>query len=458
MDIKYWIYTTTVITVLYIVLAIIVGDTLFSPDSWAYFELAQTIFSDDPYGFTTWRSYFSSEYSASFPFGYPIFYGFLYSIFSTHLVSVWGNLFFVPASLFMLFYIKKSLSSSSTALLLLGGGMLLYPGYMMEVLSGRSIPMAIFLFLCAFWLCLRRSYFLMGLALGAATLVRFDMLVASFLLGLGTLVLMKQRWKASLIIVGFFVAAFPWILYSNHHFATLWVSDNSWVAMSGTSAFVLDYPAKASITAQDNPFLWLTRVLGNFPKLLIRLAISTLKFSVLWGLVYACFQERKTLSRLTRRDIFIFGLMAVSLFPYILTGYFDERYFLLFFVAIGIWGVYTLKLVRVSMWGFVICWGIMGAWGVQQSLSMSMRRSNEALLGNLQQIARCHQKESQHTYIFFGKSKRVGPQYGARFHLPTAIAPSNFSSMTAEEKNTYFTFMGAHRRIFSIPEDIPCTQ
>ena len=54
------------------ILAIIFGTSMFSPDSWSYYELSKTIFTNNFYEFNTYRSYFSDLKSAAFPFGYPI--------------------------------------------------------------------------------------------------------------------------------------------------------------------------------------------------------------------------------------------------------------------------------------------------------------------------------------------------------------------------------------------------
>ena len=40
----------------------VLGISEFSPDSWAYFELSKTVFSDNFYKFNTFSSYFSNEY------------------------------------------------------------------------------------------------------------------------------------------------------------------------------------------------------------------------------------------------------------------------------------------------------------------------------------------------------------------------------------------------------------
>ena len=55
-----------------IALALAIGVSQFSPDSWSYFELSKTVFSDRFYAFATYRSYVSDTYSASFPLGYPV--------------------------------------------------------------------------------------------------------------------------------------------------------------------------------------------------------------------------------------------------------------------------------------------------------------------------------------------------------------------------------------------------
>lgn len=455
---RVWWITGSCIFLLYVMMAIFVGDSLFSPDSWAYFELAQTVFSEDPYRFTTWRSYGSQEYSTSFPFGYPVFYGILLLFSSSHLISIWGNLLFVPATFLMLYLIGRNLKLAKKPMLLLAGSILLYPGYMIEILSGRSIPMALFFFLGAFWLMRREKYLFMGLALGVATLVRFDMLVASFLLGFGCLCLMKKRTKALWIVVGFLVSASPWILYSMMHFSKPWVSDNSWVAMSVHSAFVLDFPPEAKLTASQEPLQWLGRVLGNIPKLCVRVLIASLKFSALLGLVFLLFQKRDWFKTIQKSSLFVLGLIFISLAPYLLTGYFDERYFLPFFVALAMWGMVVGRIQGVGTFFFWVCWGLTGSWGMQQSLSMSLKRTkqNIHLDTHLDMLYQCHKAEPQYTYIFFGKNKKAGPQYGARYHMSSAVAPSNFEKMTQEEQQIYFSFMGKSRKIVELPADIPC--
>jgi hypothetical protein len=457
-EIQLWFIASVVTTLLYIFLGIWVGDSLFSPDSWAYYELAQTLFTDEPYRFVTWRSYFSSEYSASFPFGYPMFVALLRFMSSSHHIAVWGNIMLVPMTLCMLFFISKRIQISGRGSLCIALCLVMYPGYVMEVLSGRSIPLALLLFFIAFWGVLRKGYLFAGLALGVATLVRFDMLVSSLLLGFGMLLLMKQRWKIMFVVLGFAIGVFPWVAYSQHHFGVNWVSDNSWVALSAKPAFVLDYPAEPILHAKEAPVQWLMRVVGNIPKLFVRLAISSIKFCVVPLIVV--FAIRAGIWDLKRRkkSVLFFLLICLSLAPYVLTGYFDDRYFALFFTFLGGTLLYATKIRFVGIRGLMIAVLVVGIWGVGQALRIAHKKypKQELMLKELQSLAECHRKERDKVYIFFTPSKKLASQYGAIYKMRAAIAPSNFESMDAVEQEDFLTYMKAYRIISKLPEDNPC--
>lgn len=449
-------------------LAIRLGQSGFSPDSWAYFELAKTVFGDAFYQFNTYRTYFSDTRSASFPFGYPVLIAAAQSVLGIHpMVAVAVNIAAAVGTALLIVSIGRRSGVPGTAQAALVLSLLFYDGYLNEVLFGRSIPVAILGFVGAFRLLMAGKPFATGLLLGIAALVRFDFLAYGILF-LAAMPLLGRRPFAEVAAagVGFLLGACPWVIYSLAYFGKLWISDSTWIVWSAAPAYVADYPAAAARNAFNAPGPWLLRVLANGPvlaKFLVSwsfkypLAVATAFFAAACWAVRRCPIEGRTLG--------VFGLLLVSLLPNVLTRYFDDRYFALFFLALCFFlatrlrheRVLGLGLSEIAVLSIVATLALEGkaidSYFQQAELAREKSPLEESFIASLQS---CQEANPGVRYIFMGEAYRLAPRYGATTGGRAAFIPSNFQRMSDPEKKGYLEKMKPYALIDKITETYPC--
>ncbi len=440
------------ILLLFAMAAYALNISFFTPDSWAYYELAQTIFGGDFYVFNTWRSYVSDTHSVSFPFAYPVALAFLHQVFgASPLAAIWMNVFLV--AVVWLLSAQQAIRMGVPALtaIVISTGLVLWPPYMTEVFAGRSIPLALLWIVLALTCYQGSRPLLGGVCLGLAALTRFDYLVVSILFVLGmTLLDPSQRRNAARWVAGLVIGASPWIAFSLLHFGRFWASDNSWVALSASPAFVTDYPASAVATAFDAPGQWLLRVFGNVPGLLGALYSSMSSFPPILGLLLLVplAARHMILTRLAWSGLALV-LAGASLAPYLLTGYFDQRYFSAFLLL----SCYVVALsfspdarpvmqaiMVVALLGSLLTGGAdlgKAAWGNYQRIQAGEFDRNAWLL---EAIQKCHILHPDSTLIFLSQPT-FAARYGATTGMKAALLPENFARMSQEGKQAYLAYM-----------------
>ena len=435
----------------------IVDVSRFSPDSWSYYELSKTVFSDNFYKFNTVRSYFSNEYSTSFPFGFPVVLAFAQAVLGEYpMTAVIVN---VCASLMtaLVFYkICNQIRLERLMWIAVISSLLLYPGYLDEVFSGRSIPFAMMLFSGAIYANNAQRHVLTGVLLGASVLVRFDYLVFAILFQGAVFVLKSHQLKDQLkLLGGFILGLVPWIVYSLLHFGGFWVSDNSWVTISALPAFVLDYPAAPVISAYENPELWLSRVFSNIPVLLEVMVKSSFRFPLLVIFLSVLLLKKsfwRTVGR-KRLTLAVF-LLAASIAPYLLTGYFDSRYFALIFFLLSFaiirivyeidgFSVFGLNLFGLTFIVLILTFSFGGVrlariwWSGVQGEQRMLIQDQE-----ISSLIRYHNQSPESTLIFEGTlGISMAAKYGALTGMKTALPPSNLKRMNESERERYFSSM-----------------
>lgn len=445
--------------------------TKYSPDSWAYFELSKTIFNENFYKFNTFRSYFSVEHSTSFPFGWPIIIALTSIVVGVDpLNAAYINIVLATTSIVIIFRIGKNLSFPLISSFLICSALLFYRPYADEVFSGRSMPLAILVFLIAFYLYQRNALFLAGLFIGFSALVRFDFLVYAIIFQLIIFSMVRLEVKKYFLLVfGFLIGILPWVLYSYVKFEKFWVSDNSWVAISALPAFVLDYPAAPVVSAFNDPSAWLGRVLGNLIPLLKSIIKSAIYFPAFAVIVCFAFINFSRINFELRKKAIAFlfsGILGVV--PYMLTGYFDSRYFALIFLIGLTFLIFVLNsnsdlyyfgfslnglslLVIIITISFGLIFLVRDVFISQNSLVGVSNQENQ-----INKLYLCHLMDSKKTYIFMNEVAGIAPRYGALTGMRAAFGPSNFNRMTNSEKSNYFEFMNPYVLIDGIEKVEKC--
>ena len=337
------------------------GAGAFSPDSWTYFELSQTIMSDF-YNIKHFRSYWTSDYSAAFPPLWPTI------IFLANTITNLGPdvaIFLNILILFLIAVVADSIAKASFNVsgpgVLMALVLLVHPGFFSELFAGRSIPLFVLLGLTALRLIIVKNaghktlrFFTLGVVLAAMFMTRFDGALWVIVLFPFMLFLNPGRHGVLAFWAAYATGISPWVLYSVTHFNVALVSDNSWVARAlDPNAFTTDYPAAQGPTIFDNIGFVISTVIGRMPDLMYALVRSPGRFGILIFaiflvlLVFSAPWRRSSIVVLGRSQAMPFivvGLAIISATPsYLLTGYFDARYFsflfafAIFLLLIGVW-------------------------------------------------------------------------------------------------------------------------
>ncbi|MEO1488658.1 MAG: glycosyltransferase family 2 protein, partial [Pseudomonadota bacterium] len=249
----------------------------YSPDSWAFWELAQTVFGDF-YRITHFRSYANDVgYSSAFP---PLFPSLIALIDAALGTGVRTGLYLSFACYIGFATVSELIGRRllRTPLLGLSAAFLTLFGHNMvltEMQAGRTIPLQLLFFaLVLLGLCnsqkinVKRAIAI-GLIAGLCVLNRFDAVLFPFVTA-GLIAWLTR--KPALALVSFIASATaisPWIAYSWATFAVPFATDNSGIATSlDPRAFVTDWWPTPQPSFADDPAAWLVRVAGNLPSLL----------------------------------------------------------------------------------------------------------------------------------------------------------------------------------------------
>ncbi|MES2612707.1 MAG: hypothetical protein V4679_20810 [Pseudomonadota bacterium] len=448
-----------------------IGITRFSPDSWSYFELSKTIFGPAFYQFNTFRSYFSHEYSASFPPGYPTVLAIASWVFGERpMTAVDINIAAAVATGWVLLGICRTLRLSALTSLAIVCSVWLYPPYLDEVVSGRAVPAALLVFLVSFHLQLQGKALAAGCMLGLSVLFRFDFLVYALLYQ--AIVVVRNFRDPQAVIrlaLGFAAGISPWVIYSVTHFGRMWVSDNSWVALSAVPAFVVDYPAAPLVSAFEAPMAWLRRVLGNVQPLLQALGGAALLMPLLVVFLVASIRNWRQVTNKSQVLALVLAA-AASTAPYLLTGYFDARYFSLVFLGLALLQAVALSaaprpcLLGLDLLGLGLVALVMtipvglSALGTMALQAPQVSQRLDLQTRQIATLKACHQKTPRTIYIFIGDVFGFAPMYGGLSGMRTAFVASNYPRMTDGERQAFFDHLQPHLVIRSMEQIEQCHQ
>jgi hypothetical protein len=334
----------------------------FQADSWCFFELSERLFTT-PLKVTVVRQYqFSPHYDVSFPPLWPALIALINLI--AHLGPIAGMLLnftivLATAAVGSRLFANIGVPRLGAPFVMIAA--LYFAPFFDEVVSGRAFPLTVFLTTLLLLVLVRdkaldwRRGMLIGLLLGALTMTRFDWLGPALVLP--SLVASYANRNALKALAGMYAALgivlLPWVLYSLAVFHRIFVSDNSTVAVSAKSMFVLDYVPHAVPTLASDPARWVSRVASNLTGTL-QVLRDNLHFigrpvelilicSLAAGVVVAMVDRepgaaiREIWQRIARavwvrgwrRDrsgVLLAVLTAQAIFPSLVLGYDDARY------------------------------------------------------------------------------------------------------------------------------------
>ena len=338
----------------------------FSPDSWSYLELSDSVFTDF-YRVSTVRQFEStSAYSTAFPPLWPVclaVFGKILGlgIYTGCLLNFVICLAILPVVLRLSRQLRMPSWAGHAIFLLL----LALPYFRSELLAARSIPLSILLIGCLISLLMRPGAInpmraaAMGLLAGLACLNRFDFLLAG--LGLGVLMMIlnaasatqneattrpdrsKNLTTAAVFYTLFFATLSPWFHYCYTHFGTPMASDNARQVYGATLSHVCNFYSsdRTLATLWNSPGSWIT---GLFTTKLV--SISKMGMILIAAVpVMAIIKVRRGFTGDSDRRLWFLAVLigALAAVPIVLTGYGDGRYFCLHFLLTSLMGA-TLVL------------------------------------------------------------------------------------------------------------------
>ncbi|WP_196490039.1 glycosyltransferase family 2 protein [Erythrobacter donghaensis] len=338
----------------------VVAAPPYSPDSWALWELSQTVFGGDFYRFTHWRSYASDlPYSASFPPLTPALIALADALLGT---GPRTGLYLAFAAFAGFALVSEAIARRVTgaAWLGLGAALVLLTGpdmLLIEMQAGRTIPLQLLLYGLLLLGLVRGAGITLagaaaiGLIAGLAVLNRFDAVLLPLPVALAVAWLTRSPAKGLTALAAALVAVLPWIAWSLATLGTPFATDNAGTATAlDPRAYVTDWWPTPQPSLADDPLAWGGKVAGNLGRLAYvaaGLAASPL------GLVAAVFLALPAalawLCRTGRAPRAGLGVLAgfavlagLMLGPQVLTGYVEQRY-----LAAAVWAV----LLAATCWG-----------------------------------------------------------------------------------------------------------
>jgi hypothetical protein len=327
----------------------------FSPDSWNYYELSQSVLSHF-YRVTTIRQFsFDTPYGVSFPPLLPVLEA-MWNAIANSGVYAGTCIDLIAAALTfpLLIALGRRLAASDAPAIFAAAALYGNPWYLDEVMGGRAIPIAILLFTLLLLLlhdALRTnrrpelSAALAGLVAGLIFEARFDFLLPAMAIG-AALGLGRTRAGSRLTAAytaGLVVAVAPWIAYSMIRVGVPLAADNVRTLLAVAPVPVLRFvPFPDTIaTLRNAPFEWLASKIDHSGPTIEALAIAV-GASAIPALAAMWAATRRGAQGLPRETAIVLVLAWIALVVQFdvtaTTGYPDVR----FWIAVSTFGTFTV--------------------------------------------------------------------------------------------------------------------
>ena len=145
--------------------------------------------------------------------------------------------------------------------------------------------------------------------------------------------------------------------------------------------------------------------------------------------------------------------LILSLLPYVATGYYDWRYFTLFFLVISVFTIVKVREAKIISMKFVFV-----ALMISCVLSLKwfavviykVKSKQEFHKNQLILIETLRKEQLYDNKIYIFANPRLAARYGALTGGKAAMLPSNFDKLDDTVKKQYFSKMEPYRLILEV--------
>ncbi len=462
------LWSWPLIIALLVALPLLLGALIsppYSPDSWAFYELGQTLFTDF-YRASHIRSYAADiPYSAAFPPLWPALIGYTDALLGT---GARTGLYLAFASFIGFALASEAIGRRVTGAnwigLAIALALVLGPKMIgTELAAGRTIPVQLALYALIVLGLLRGEAITItvataiGVAAGLAILNRFDALPLPLFVA-AMVWWLTRRPVTMLAVLGAAAAtASPWIAYSLTTFGTLFATDNAGIATSlDPQGFVTDWWPSPRPGMAEDPTAWLDKVIGQLPGfaylgaavLASPLGLAFAMALAAWGALHLLASRRPNPQSAVSPAPPGLGVLAcfaaitaALMAPQIVTGYSEYRYFSALawagFLTLTVWAItrgvsVAQRRFYAHLIAFVLAMWIAAFTGLQavrvaeeERLDFARWPQFEAPF-DVEELARCLGPDAKARVLVMGDDL-FAARAGALAGLTTMMEPRNMA-------------------------------
>lgn len=448
----------------------------FSPDSWGYLELARS-FAADPYAVVTWRAFATTaDHSSAFPPLWPLLLAAadrpgglgLYAGAALALAFFFATVAVVEQAVRQAFG-RRWLGAASVLLLFA------YPPFQLELLAARAVPLQLMLLALVLhllvvdrWHPLLRAV-LLGTLAGLLLMARFDALFLAAGLVLATPFVLRD-WRAlPLAAAALLLVVAPWIAYSAAQFGQVFATDNAAVALSlDPRAHVADFVPRPQPQLGDAPLAWAWKLVQHLPGLaagIAQAALYALPATVLIGVA----AHRIGLGALCRaaldadrwrtprgRLALLALACALPIGAYLITGYYDARYFSALVWVLALLALLVLaEAPRARDRGLLLACALLGLLTSLEPAARGIRHGGEALAArplfaldrrqvdgaDLAPLLACREPADAAAALLFATPTQAA-RFGALTGQRATFLPRNWTRLDAADQREFLRRYG----------------